>query len=931
MSRRNLLLAATCLSLPLVLSGPVLAQDAAPTSAAVTAPEKVVGGTVGADYFLADYTRISAWLMQVARESDRIKLVSIGKTAEGREQYMAVVSAPDNIRNLDKYRRIAQQLALAKGLDDEAAKTLAAEGKAMVWMDAGLHASEIVNAQSHVQIIHEMLTRNDPETLRLLGDDIMLFVFANPDGLELVADWYMADPHKLTTDSIPVLYQKYIGHDNNRDSFASTQPETTNMNRAGYREWFPQILYNQHQTGPLGAVVFIPPFRDPYNFNNEPLVINQTDVVGQMMHARLVAKGMGGSAMRSAAPYSTWFNGGIRTIGYFHNQIGILTEIIGNPTPMKIPLVPENQLPRQDEVLPIAPQDWHFQQSLDYVKEMDRAILDYASRYRETIQYNRYVMGRNQIAKGSTDSWVVTPRRLDVVREAARTMPPPGADEIGSYGWGNEKVVPASLYKTVLNAPDKRAPRAYIIPADRQQDMPTTVRFLNALIKTGIEVQQAPSAFTFEGRSYPAGSYVVRSDQAFRPHVLDMFEPQDHPQDFAYAGGPPIKPYDITGYTLALQMNVAFDRVLDAPPPAFPLVPEEIAAPPPGRVLGSGGAGWIVDHGVNNSFTLTNRLLKAGLPVFWMKEGLSVDGQTLAPGALWIPASAGAKAIVSAAVAPLGLDAHAVAARPGGEAVAIRPVKIGLVDIYGGSMASGWTRWIFEQYEFPYELVYPQALDKGGLKAKYDVLVFQSDVLGREEGPVRPQPDAETIPTAYRKMLGTITPEKTFPQVATFARAGGTVIAVGNATRMGEQIGVPVTNLLAPRGSDGKPKRVSANTFYVPGSILSAQVDSGDPLAFGVAPTVNLFYNNNPVFRADGPAVRKVSWFDKDDPLVSGWAWGQKLLNGGAGIVEAGLGKGRVFLMGPEVTQRGQPFATFKFLFNGVLLSGSDAGPVPGN
>ncbi|WP_231635679.1 hypothetical protein [Novosphingobium sp. ST904] len=378
-------------------------------------------------------------------------------------------------------------------------------------------------------------------------------------------------------------------------------------------------------------------------------------------------------------------------------------------------------------------------------------------------------------------------------------------------------------------------------------------------------------------------------------------------------------------------MNVAFDRVLDAPPPAFPLVPEEIAAPPPGRVLGSGGAGWIVDHGVNNSFTLTNRLLKAGLPVFWMKEGLSVDGQTLAPGALWIPASAGAKAIVSAAVAPLGLDAHAVAARPGGEAVAIRPVKIGLVDIYGGSMASGWTRWIFEQYEFPYELVYPQALDKGGLKAKYDVLVFQSDVLGREEGPVRPQPDAETIPAAYRKMLGTITPEKTFPQVATFARAGGTVIAVGNATRMGEQIGVPVTNLLAPRGSDGKPKRVSANTFYVPGSILSAQVDSGDPLAFGVAPTVNLFYNNNPVFRADGPAVRKVSWFDKDDPLVSGWAWGQKLLNGGAGIVEAGLGKGRVFLMGPEVTQRGQPFATFKFLFNGVLLSGSDAGPVPGN
>ncbi|MBT0668031.1 peptidase [Novosphingobium profundi] len=925
MTLRPLLLAATCLALPLGAT-PVAAEDAPATSAAITPPEKMVGGTVGADYFLADYTRISAWLQQVARESDRIKLVSIGKTAEGREQYMAVVSSPENIRDLEKYRAIAQKLALAKGLDDEAAHALAAEGRAMVWMDAGLHASEVVNAQSHVQIIHEMLTRNDPETLRLLGDDIMLFVFANPDGLELVADWYMADPRKRTTDSIPVLYQKYIGHDNNRDSFASTQPETTNMNRAGYREWFPQILYNQHQTGPLGAVVFIPPFRDPYNFNNEPLVINQTDVVGQMMHARLVAKGMGGSAMRSAAPYSTWFNGGIRTIGYFHNQIGILTEIIGNPTPLKIPLVPENQLPRQDEVLPIAPQEWHFQQSLDYVKEMDRAILDYASRYRETIQYNRYVMGRNEIAKGSTDAWVVTPKRLEAVREAAKTMPPPGPEETaGTFSWGTEKIVPASLYESVLHAPDTRAPRAYILPADAQQDMPTTVRFVNALIKTGIEVQQAPAAFTFAGKSYPAGSYVVRTDQAFRPHVLDMFEPQDHPQDFAYEGGPPIKPYDVTGYTLALQMNVAFDRVLDAPPPAFPLVGEVIAAPPPGRVVGDGKAGWIVDHGVNTSFTLTNRLLKAGLPVFWLKEGASVAGRTLAPGALWIPASAKAAAIVAAGVGPLGLDAYAQEARPSGTAIAIKPVKIGLVDVYGGSMASGWTRWIFEQYEFPYELVYPQALDKGGLAAKYDALVFQSDVLGREGGPSRPQPEAATIPAAYRPMLGTITPEKTFPQVAAFARAGGTVIAVGNATRMGEALGVPVTNLLAPKGPDGKVQKVSANSFYVPGSILSAKVDSTDPLAFGVAPRVNLFYNNNPVFRPDDASVHAVSWFDRDDPLVSGWAWGQKRLNGGAGIVESGLGKGHVYLMAPEVTQRGQPFATFKFLFNGVLLAGSDA------
>ncbi|WP_294445090.1 M14 metallopeptidase family protein, partial [uncultured Sphingomonas sp.] len=369
---RALMLAATGLSI-------VLATNVAAQSRPITNPETVLKAKPGSDYFLANYKQISDWLQRVATESDRMKLISIGKTAEGREQYVAIISSPENIRNLDKYRAISQQLALAKGLTDDQAKALSREGKAVVLIDAGLHATEVVNAQSHIQLIHEMLTRNDAETTRLLNDTIGLYVFANPDGLDLVANWYMRPADKLKRDSntIPVLYQKYVGHDNNRDSFASNQPETTNMNRLAYRDWFPQILYNQHQTGPVGTVVFIPPFRDPYNFNNEPLVINGTDAVGTAMHARLIAQGKAGSVSRSGAPYSTWFNGGIRTVGYFHNQIGILTEIIGNPTPMEIPLVPAKQLAGQDAYMPIAPQKWHFQQSIDYVKEMSRAILDY--------------------------------------------------------------------------------------------------------------------------------------------------------------------------------------------------------------------------------------------------------------------------------------------------------------------------------------------------------------------------------------------------------------------------------------------------------------------------------------------------------------------------------------------------------------------------
>jgi hypothetical protein len=929
---RSTLLVTTAL---LALQSPAFATDAPPTTRAITAPAAMLPAAPGSDYFLANYTQTTAWLKKIAGESDRLRLVSIGKTAEGREQWMAIVSSPENLAKLDHYREIAQRLALAKGLTDDQAHALAQEGKAVVWIDAGIHATEVVNAQAHLEIITDLITGNDPETLRLLGDNIALFVWANPDGQELVANWYMrpSDPKKRNTNTIPVLYQKYIGHDDNRDSFAVTQPETTNINRAGYREWFPQILYNEHQTGPEGTVVFIPPFRDPYNFNNEPLVINQTDVLAYHMHQRLVERDMGGSVMRSGAPYSTWFNGGLRTVGYFHNQIGILTEIIGNPTPMKIPLVLKNQLPREDEVMTIAPQEWHFQQSIDYVRQMDRAVLDYASRYRETVLYNRYVMGRNQIQKGSQDSWVITPKRLAAVRTAAGVPDPAQAapaSESATVVGREDRPVPSELYDKVLKDPKFRAPRAYIIPADGQPDLPTTIAFLNALLKNGIEVERAPAPFDFAGKHYAAGSFVVRTDQAFRPHVLDMFEPQDHPQDFAYPGGPPLKPYDITGYTLALQMNVNFDRDLDAAPPHFPLVPDVMTAPPPGHILGKGGAGWVVSHATDNSFTLANRLLKANAPFYWIKSPVKVGGQTLAPGALWIPASAQARSVVTASVGPLGVDVHAVSARPAGSTIMIKNPRIGLVDLYGGSMASGWTRWIFEQFEFPYTKIFPQELDKGDLNKKYDVIVLQSDVLGRgEDGSGRGQPKPEDIPADYAPWLGRITKDKTYPMLAAFARAGGTVIAVGNATAIGPDLGLPVANALEPIGADGKPKPLPSSKFYVPGSILTAKVDTTNPLAYGMPETVNLFYYNNPVFTTKDASIQKVSWFYNDDPLVSGWAWGQKQLNGTAPIVAADVGQGHVYLLGAEVTQRGQPYATFKFLFNGVLFGPSVKGGAP--
>ncbi len=238
----------------------------------VTTPQQQFGHEIGADYVLPNYSQLVEYWQKLDRESDRMQLVDIGKTAEGRSQYMAILTAPENFKKLDRYKEISRRLALAEDLTDDQARQLAAEGKAVVWIDGGLHATEVLGAQQLMELVFQLVSRTDPETTRFLRDVIVLAVHANPDGHELVANWYMRekDPAKRSTSGVPRLYQKYIGHDNNRDFYLNSQPETINISRVQYREWFPQIVYNHHQTGPTGTVLFAPPFRDPFNYQLRP-------------------------------------------------------------------------------------------------------------------------------------------------------------------------------------------------------------------------------------------------------------------------------------------------------------------------------------------------------------------------------------------------------------------------------------------------------------------------------------------------------------------------------------------------------------------------------------------------------------------------------------------------------------------------------------
>ena len=913
----------------------------------IASPKAQFGFNLGDDYQLTNYVQLTDYWKKLAQQSDRMKLVEIGKTAEGRPILMAIITSPENHKKLDRYKEISRRLALAEGLTDQEARALAVEGKAVVWIDGGLHATEVLGAQQLMELVYQMVSMNDAETTRLLKDVILLAVCVNPDGMDLVSNWYMRepDPTKRSTAGVPRLYQKYVGHDNNRDFYMTSQPETEAINRIFYHEWFPQIVYNHHQTGPAGTVLFAPPFRDPFNYYHDPLVPLGIDLVGAAMHNRFAAEGKPGATTRTGAPYSTWWNGGLRTTTGFHNMIGLLTETIGNPTPMEIPFLPAKLLPKADQAYPIAPQKWRFRQSIDYSITANRAVLDVASKHREDFLFNIYRMGQNAIERGSRDNWTIRPKALAEVQAAIAKDAPAlgdgatrrGADTPGDTG---DTGGPASRrgvnikYYEMLRNPKDRDPRGFVIPSD-QPDFLTATKFVNALIKNGITVQRATAPFQVAAKNYPAGSYVVKTDQAFRPHVLDMFEPQDHPDDVPYPGGPPTPPYDSAGWTLAYQMGVVFDRFLEGFDGPFEKI-SGLARVPRGTVSNStGAAGFLLSHQVNDSFIAINRLLAGAEDVYWLKQSFNANGKTHGPGTIYVSNKTSTLPKLEKLATKIGLNFEGISAKPVGEALKLKPSRIGLWDRYGGSMPSGWTRFLLEQFEFPFTVVYPGTLDAGDLASKFDVLIFVTGAIPARDArepsgnPADATPAVERIPQEFRDRLGRVTVAKTVPELKRFLEGGGTVISVGSSTSLAYHAGLPMVNALTEKLADGTERALTREKLFIPGSILQVRVDNTNPLAYGVNEKLDVFFDNSPVFRLKPESaltgVKPVAWFDSDKPLRSGWAWGQKYLQDGVAIVDAPVGKGRLLLFGPEITFRAQPHGTFKFLFNGIYYGSAES------
>ncbi len=869
----------------------------------IPSPKEHFGFNIGDNYHLATFTQTEAYFKKLAAASNKVKLQVIGKTEEGRNQYMVIVSDPSNIRQLEKYKSISQKLARAEGLSDEEAKQLAKDGKSVVWIDGGLHATEVVGAHQLIQTIYTVLTRDDEETKRILKSTIILFVHANPDGQELVSNWYMrnADTLKRTTDNVPRLYEKYIGHDNNRDFFMLNMSESRNMSRQLYIEWMPQVLYNHHQTGPPGTVVAGPPYRDPFNYVYDPLLVTGIDALGAVMSSRLNAEGKPGYTMKAGSVYSTWWNGGLRTAAYYHNIIGLLTEIIGNPTPSKIPLVPQRLIPNSATPYPITPQQWYFKNSIDYSVSLNYAVLNYASRYKDELLYNIFTMGKHSIEAGSKDSWTMSPKKVELLNETFK------ADKKEIKG----DTLPVEYFSKVYKNKELRDPRGYIVTANQTT---TAASFINILLHSGIKVQKATSEFMVAGKNYPAGSYIVKTNQAFRPHVLDMFEPQDHPNDFQYPGGPPVRPYDAAGWTPAFTMGIQFDRILEDFNGPFENIAYGDAQSPKGKISSDAKqiAGYTFSTKDNASYVAVNDLLKEGAQVYKNKEQYFVAN------------SDKLKTIIEQVSRDKGVNFTSTSTKPNNMDQQVKPLRIALWDKYGGSISSGWVRWIFEQYHFPFNLTFAKEIDSVNLNEKYDVIVFVEGAIPALRAEPSPweekEPKADEVPEAYQSKIGKITAQKSIPALQKFLNNGGRVITIGSSANLAYHLNLPVRNALVEMVA-GKEKALPGEKFYIPGSVMQVDVDNNYSPNWGMNNKADVYFSASPVFKLVPEAIAQkevtpLAWYATTTTLRSGWAFGQSYLQDGVAAFEAKVGKGKLFVYGPEITFRGQTHGTYKMLFN---------------
>jgi len=848
----------------------------------VTSPEAYLGYRPGDNFHLATYEKLIGYFELLDSESERIQVWDMGPTTEGRRMKYAIISSEENMADLDGYKRIVRKLSLARGVSEEEVKRLVKEGKVVVWIDSGIHASETSPPMHQFQLAYDLVSGMDGQTQSILENVILLLVQANPDGMTLVADWYMKNlgtPYE--TCRLPFLYHKYAGHDNNRDTFMANLLETQNMNRIVGREWFPHILYVQHETAPFPARIWIPPNPEPVNPNLHPMVTRWKNLIGSAMGHGFEGADQPGAISRTA--FDLWYPGyadGPSVEG--HNIPTVLTETANYryATPHYYTLYdfPESYRDLITGTFYPSPWEggwWRFKDAVAYNLTASRTVLDVAAKYRSELLYFKYKMGKDVI-------------------ERFKHEPP--------YGW--------------------------IIPLD-QPDINATALMLNRFMNYGIEVYRCDEAFTLDGLRYPRGTIIIPTSQAFGYYVKNILENQSYPDLRKYGhlwqgisriqkwDGAPLAPYDGVGWTLPAQMGVEA-RCMHTPLTAkLTRVTDEIV--PIGEIFGRGSQ-TLISNTDNHSFSAVNHILQDGGEVRVALSDFILGGETYPRGSFIVNSRSIGGQRLREIASSTGIEMQGGNARIGSKSVI--KSRIALYKSWVANMDAGWISYVLEKYHFPYRFIQDAEMKAGNLNDRFDVLILPdqsalSIIQGHRKG---------TMPPNY---VGGITTDGV-ENIKRFVESGGLLICNKSACDFAiDQFQLPLHNVL---------KEVKPDSFNCPGSLLKVKYDVSHPITQGMPEMGMAYFSRARVFellpdtaltkdRADEKishenidSLRVVAAYPDESLLISGWILGDEIIRGKAAIVEVPFGKGKIILFGFNVHNRAQALSTFKLLFNAIYL-----------
>lgn len=840
--------------------------------AQIQKPDDFVGFKVGADKKLFGWEKVVEYFWMLDSKSDRVTVQELGQSTLGKPFIMAIISAPNNLLNLVKYKNLQKQAANPRHLSEPDMQLLAEQNKVVVMITLNIHSTEIASSQESIELAYILATRQTAQVQRILENVIILLIPSlNPDGMQKVVDWYnqyVDTPHEGSP--LPFLYHPYAGHDNNRDWFMMNLVETKLVSRQYYHEWFPEIVYDQHQMGSASARLFLPPYADPVNPNLHPLLLAQMNKVGKHIVSDLQAQGFRGIV--TDAFYTAWWEGTSVMTPWWHNMMGILSEVASAAiaTPLYFPEgslragrrgLPEyNQ--RMNFLDPWPGGWWRLRDIIDYELAITFSLLDVAARDKESIIYNFCKMNKDAIKKGETEP-----------------------------------------------------PFAFIVPRE-QHDPVTAAKMLEILLQGGVEVHQAEEDFRVGNLSFSQGDYVILLAQPFRPYVKDLLERQDYPELRDYPGGPPIRPYDITGWTLPLMMGVNTIQI-DEPFEAQ-LKQATQVKPPRETLVRQSGGNYLISHRANRSFIAVNRLLNEGKKVFWLKEPVEVDGKTFPPGIIYAPFKEMNENKMDFLAQEMAIEIRqSVANFEGREAYRLKEVKLGLYQPWTANMDEGWTRFLLEEFEFPYKSVYNSKIRGGNLFGEFNVIILpdmpmKQIINGRKEE--KPNMYRPEVPKPYEDGIT----DEGVEALKEFVMKGGTLIALDSACELPiEKFGLPVENAL---------KDVKNTEFFCPGTLLEIVVDNTEPVAYGMPTKAAAMFANSPAFRPIywTKRTRVVARYPEYNPLLSGWISGEDKIEGLSAVLDVPMGEGRVVLIGFRAQNRAQTPGTYKLLFNAIHLGGSE-------